>query len=129
MLLIGASGSGKQLIIDQAVAAARDQVGQVKVTKISGLIHAKDISSALEFEFDKEVAEVLVLEDLVALSQHERWLYGLLEEARKYARIVIATSTKVSLFLWFIKFYSDNIIFISIFIPIISYLKKQFLKN
>ena len=71
------------------------------MTKISGLVHAKDISSALEFEFDRDEHEIIVLEDLVSLSQHERWLYGLLEESRKYAKIVIATSTKVS-FLMFL---------------------------
>ena len=44
------------------------------MTRISGLIDAKNISSALEFEFDRNVREVIILEDLVALSQHERWV-------------------------------------------------------
>ena len=96
---------------------AEDQCGEIKVTRISGLIDAKNISSALEFEFDRNVREVIILEDLVALSQHERWvsaptigyfwplqvsrcsfwfkLYGLLEEGRRHAKIIIATSTKL----------------------------------
>ena len=53
---------------------AEDQCGEIKVTRISGLIDAKNISSALEFEFDRNVREVIILEDLVALSQHERWV-------------------------------------------------------
>ena len=44
------------------------------MTKISGLVHAKDISSALEFEFDRDEHEIILLEDLVSLSQHERWV-------------------------------------------------------
>ena len=46
----------------------------MKVTKISGLVSSKDISSALEFEFDRDEHEIIVLEDLVSLSQHERWV-------------------------------------------------------
>ena len=53
---------------------AEDQCGEIKVTRISGLTDAKNISSALEFEFDRNVREVIILEDLVALSQHERWV-------------------------------------------------------
>ena len=44
------------------------------MTKISGLVSSKDISSALEFEFDRDEHEIIVLEDLVSLSQHERWV-------------------------------------------------------
>ena len=55
----------------------------------------KNISSALKFEFDSDAPEVVILEGLVSLSQHERWLYGLLEEARKHHKLIIATSTKL----------------------------------
>ena len=58
----------------KALEEAEDQCGEIKVTRISGLIDAKNISSALEFEFDRNVREVIILEDLVALSQHERWV-------------------------------------------------------
>ena len=38
------------------------------------MVSSKDISSALEFEFDRDEHEIIVLEDLVSLSQHERWV-------------------------------------------------------
>jgi len=95
VLLIGSPGNGKNFIIKKALEEAEDQCGEIKVTRISGLTDAKNISSALEFEFDRNVREVIILEDLVALSQHERWLYGLLEEGRRHAKIIIATSTKL----------------------------------
>ena len=61
-------------VVKKALEEAEDQCGEIKVTRISGLIDAKNISSALEFEFDRNVREVIILEDLVALSQHERWV-------------------------------------------------------
>ena len=55
----------------------------------------KNISSALQFEFDANSPEIVILEDLVLLASHERWLYGLLEEARKYHKLIVATTTKL----------------------------------
>ena len=54
----------------------------------------KNISSALQFEFDDK-PEIVILEGLVLLSHHERWLYGLLEEARKHHKLIVATSSKL----------------------------------
>ena len=49
-------------------------MGEVKVTRLSGLIDAKSIACALEFQFDRNEREIVILEDLVSLSVHERWV-------------------------------------------------------
>ena len=74
---------------------ASDQVGEIKETYISGLTDIKNISSALDFEFDPNQPEVIILEELTILAAQERWLYGLLEEARKASKLVVATSLKI----------------------------------
>ena len=95
ILLIGPPGCGKSFVIQRAISQASDQVGYIEERIISGTIDLKNISSALKFEFDSDAPEVVILEGLVSLSQHERWLYGLLEEARKHHKLIIATSTKL----------------------------------
>ena len=75
--------------------SASDQVGEIKETFISGLTDIKNISSALDFEFDPNQPEVIILEELTILAGQERWLYGLLEEARKASKLVVATSLKI----------------------------------
>lgn len=95
VLLIGSSGNGKNFLIEKVIEEARDQVGNIKVSRISGLVDYKNISTELHFEFDRNEREIVILEGLVQLSNHERWLYGLLEEARQHAKIIIATSTKL----------------------------------
>ena len=82
-------------MIQRAIENAKDQVGEVEERRISGTVDLKNISCALEFEFDSSESEIVILEDLVLLSQHERWLYGLLEEARKHHKLIVATSTKL----------------------------------
>jgi hypothetical protein len=59
------------------------------------LTDIKNISSALDFEFDPNQPEVIILEELTILAGQERWLYGLLEEARKASKLVVATSLKI----------------------------------
>ncbi|CBY18158.1 unnamed protein product [Oikopleura dioica] len=95
ILLIGSPGSGKSFIIKKAIETASEQVGEIKETYISGLTDIKNISSALDFEFDPNQPEVIILEELTILAGQERWLYGLLEEARKASKLVVATSLKI----------------------------------
>ena len=74
MLLIGSSGNGKNFLIEKVIEEARDQVGNIKVSRISGLVDYKNISTELHFEFDRNEREIVILEGLVQLSNHERWV-------------------------------------------------------
>merc|ERR1712227_869949 len=73
ILIIGPPGCGKSFVIQRAIENAKDQVGEVEERRISGTVDLKNISCALEFEFDSSESEIVILEDLVLLSQHERW--------------------------------------------------------
>ena len=66
-MIIGPPGCGKTFLIKKAISCASDQVGDIEEKSISGVIDLKNISSALQFEFDSNQAEIVILDNLVAL--------------------------------------------------------------